>query len=478
MLNWIIKNDWRNLRADRTLWAVAILLGCVIAYGVHNGAAWVNFQKETIQRAMEEESTRLQALRKGIDDANAGRTNPPSFRDPRSPFSVGYTMGGRYAFLPPGPLAPLAVGQSDLLPYYFKVSLRSRDTIIGNDEIENPVHLLSGRFDLAFAIIYLFPLLILALSYNLISSEKEDGTLAMTLSQPVSLRTLAAGKIALRGLFVISVATAISIAAALFSGVNLAAEGALPRFLLWIVAVAAYGAFWFALAVAVNALGRGSSTNAVALAGMWLVFVLLVPALLNVAVKAVHPVPSRVEMIQAMREAGDDVTRTRSKLLAKYLEDHPELVPATKDSAQEFAVRSVAIMEEMERRVQPVLARFETQLAQQQDLVDHYRFLSPAVLMQSALYDLAGTNVFRYKHFAQLTQEFHREWSDHFSPLVARSVKLTPASIDAMPKFAYREEAFPDVLARVGISLAGLLGLAAIAAFAAIRGMRNYPMVG
>jgi len=203
--------------------------------------------------------------------------------------------------MPPAPLAALAVGQSDLLPYYYKISLRSRDTLLGNDEIENPVHLLSGRFDLAFVILYLYPLVILALSYNLISGEKEDGTLAITLSQPVGLRALALGKIGFRGLFVLALATLLSFAGALLSGVNLAAEGVLPRLALWVAVVAAYGAFWFALAVLVNAMGRGSSTNALTLAGLWLVFVLLIPSLLNVGTKAAHPVPSRVEMIQAMR---------------------------------------------------------------------------------------------------------------------------------------------------------------------------------
>lgn len=478
MLGRIVQNDWRNLRADRTLWAVAILLGVVVAYGVHNGAAWVRFQNDALRDALEEESKRLGAIKQGIDDANAGRTSPPSFRDPRNPFSVGYTMGGRYAYMPPASLAPLAVGQSDLLPYYFKVSLRSRDTFLGNDEIENPVHLLSGRFDLVFVVIYLFPLLILALSYNVISGEKEDGTLGMTLSQPVSLRTLVLGKIGFRGLFLITAAAAMSLAAAWLSGVDLNAEGALARFLWWTAGIAAYGAFWFALAIAVNSLGRGSSTNAIALAGAWLTFVLLIPALLNVSVKAIHPVPSRVEMIQAMREAGDDVTRQRSKLLARYLEDHPELAPASKDSTIQFAIRSVATMEEMERRVQPVLSRFETQLAEQQALVDRYRFLSPAVLIQSVLYDLAGTSLFRYQHFVELTEDYHRTWRAHFNPLVSQGVRLTPASIEQMPRFTFREEPFSGVLARVATSLAGLVAVTLIVMLLALRGLRKYPLAG
>jgi len=478
MLMLIAKNDWRNLRADRTLWAVGILLAITIGYGVHNGAVWTRFQAATIREAVEEENTRLAALKQGIEDAESGRSSPPSWRDPRSAFAVGYTTGSRYVVMPPAPLAPLAVGQSDLLPYYFKVSLRSKDTILGNDEIENPVHLLSGKFDLAFVILYLYPLVILALSYNLISAEKEGGTLAMTLSQPVGLRTLALGKIGFRGLFVLALATVLSIAGALFTGVDFAAEGVLARFALWIAVVAAYGGFWFALSIAVNAVSSNSSTNAVALAGLWLGFVLLVPSLLNVSVKSMHPVPSRVEMIQAMRVASDDVTAQRSKLMARYLEDHPELVGASQDAMAKLAVRNVAMMDEIERRIKPVLDRFDGQLNRQQDLVERYRFLSPAILTQGALYDLAGTNTYRYHHFLRLTEQYLGDWREYFHPKMLRTVKLTPPDIDRIPRFQFTEEPLETVAWRVAAGLGGLIALTLFVGIGGLVALRRYPLAG
>jgi hypothetical protein len=71
----------------------------------------------------------------------------------------GSRFGPRYAMLPPAPLTPLAIGQSDLLPYYFKVSTDARETMLAATEIENPQRLLAGRFDLAFVAVFLYPLL-------------------------------------------------------------------------------------------------------------------------------------------------------------------------------------------------------------------------------------------------------------------------------------------------------------------------------
>lgn len=476
---WLIaRHDWRILRADRTLWAIALLLAITIGYGVRNGSAWVEFQRRTIDGALSEERERIGKMQRDIADLNAGRKQAPSWSDPRSPFAAGYTLAARWAVMPPAPLSPLAIGQSDLLPYYFKVSLRSRDTLIGNDEIENPVHLLSGRFDLAFVIIYLYPLVILALGFNLISGDKEDGTLAMTLAQPVRLRTLAAGRILFRGVYVLTLATVLSMAGALLAGVDFAAEGAGVRMLLWTAVVASYGAFWFALAVAVSALGRSSAANGVALAGAWLLLVLLVPSLLNVTIKSLHPVPSRVEMIQAMRVASDEVTAQRSKLMAKYLEDHPELVGASQDTMAKLAVRNVAMMERMEDLVQPVLDRFDRQLKLQQSLVERYRFLSPAILTQAALYDLAGTDALRYQHFTKLVDAFHKEWRSFFFPLMLKSVKLSEQDAAGMPQFWFREESSAAVAARTMEGLAAMTLLAAAIMAAARRWLTGYRIPG
>lgn len=179
--------------------------------------------------------------------------------------------------------------------------------------------------------------------------------------------------------------------------------------ILWIATVVLYGLFWFATTVAVTALGRPSATNAMILAGAWLVLVVLVPSLLNMAATTAYPVPSRVEMIQAMRIASDDATEEGSKLLARYYEDHPEL--ATDDTQQamnDFNLVRVAVNAEVERRVRPVLGRFAQQLFAQRQLTEPMRFLSPAILVQDALNDVAGTGSARHREFVRQVERITR----------------------------------------------------------------------
>ncbi|MBK9170191.1 MAG: DUF3526 domain-containing protein [Bryobacterales bacterium] len=478
MLAPILRNEWRLLRADRTLHLVAALLAILVAYGVYNGSAWVRFQSNALDSAAGEEAGRLAAMKTAIADVEAGRSNPPAFADPRSPSAAGRSLGTRWASMPPTPLAALAIGQSDLYPYYFRVSTQSRLSFAQNDEIEHPVHLLSGRFDLAFVVLFLYPLVILGLSYNMISAEKESGTLAVTLSQPIALRTLAFGKILTRFLLVALLGVALPAAGVLLSGADLSAEGAGMRLLLWIAVVVAYGAFWFAVAALVNAAGASSPANAIALAGLWLLFVVLTPAIVNGGAKLLHPVPSRVEMIQAMRDAGRQAAAQRSELLAAYLEDHPEFTVSRDGAMADFATIGIVTAQATERAMQPVLERFEKQLDAQQALVDRYRFLSPAILAQAALNDIAGTGVHRYRHFQQLADAFHERWRQYFIPRVMKREVLAPPDVDQFPAWTFEEESLAAVLSRTAASLAGLIVLSVLCFAGAAVALNRYRVAG
>ena len=56
------------------------------------------------------------------------------------------------------------------------------------------------------------------LSYNLLSQEKEQGTLALTMAQPVSLARLVVGKIIARGGALLSLTGVVTLAGLMISG--------------------------------------------------------------------------------------------------------------------------------------------------------------------------------------------------------------------------------------------------------------------
>jgi ABC-2 type transport system permease protein len=442
-----------------------------------NGARWTAFQRRALSEAEAEERRRYAQMTEQIAALERAGSPVASFGDPRNPTQFGSRFGPRYAMMPPAPLAPLAIGQSDLLPYYFKVSTDARETLIAATEIENPQRLLTGRFDLAFVIVFLYPLLILAITYSLLSSEREEGTLALAASQPVTLGALAAGKVALRALLLVGAVVGFSLVALLASGVSLTASGAPLRLAIWVAVVALYGFLWFALSLLVVSFGRPSPTNATLLATTWLLLVVMLPSLFNLVATTLYPVPSRVEMIQAVRVASDQASSAGSTLLARYYEDHPELATGGAEQAMnDFNVIRLAVDEDVARRARPVVERHERQLARQQALIDRLRFLSPAVLMQDVLNDLAGTGAARHHHFLAQVDRFHASWRGFIAPMILQKARVT--SLDNVPSFAFAEERAASVVRRISVVVAGLMVPMVCLAWAGLRRLRRYPIVG
>ncbi|MDD2675119.1 MAG: hypothetical protein PHF81_09585 [Flavobacterium sp.] len=67
------------------------------------------------------------------------------------------------------PVNSLAIGQRDVNPSIQSVTIRGLEGQKYDAELNNPNNLLLGNIDFSFVLIYLFPLLIIAFSYNLIS---------------------------------------------------------------------------------------------------------------------------------------------------------------------------------------------------------------------------------------------------------------------------------------------------------------------
>lgn len=445
----LVRFEWQLLSGDRTPWIMVILFGAMMLYGAWNGLSWTRFQQGTIADVSTEETGRLNKLRATIDQRAAGDTTARI-----APVgALGATGAVRYAILPPAPLAPLAVGSSDLFPYYTKVSLRSKQSFIINDEIENPHNLLAGRFDLAFAIVFVLPLLILALTYNLVSAEREQGTMALMLSQPVPARRVLLLKLAVRAGFVLALTVVLTLAVVVSAGVSITAPETLPRLLLWLGVVVAYSAFWIAAAIAVNALGRSSATNALALLGVWLTVVVVIPSLVAATVTTFYPAPSRVALTTELRRVSDQAAAQGDTAVSQFLADHPEMAQLGALSSRNAWGRTIALQERTEDAMRPTYQAFDAALEAQRAAADRFRVLSPAILVQDALHDLAGRGVNRYQHYAAQVDTFHQQWQQFFFRRVFAEATMTPQDFAAMPQFTYRDETISALGGRVLVAL-------------------------
>ena len=477
----VFVHETRVLLADRTLWLTSALLIGLLGYALYNGVAATQAREALSASILKKQADQQRDNINLLARIMAGKARPEPFSNPADPASVGSSMGGRYAVLPATVLSPFAIGQSDMFSHYYQVTYRSKLNFIYDTEIENPWNLLSGHFDLAFVLIYLLPLIIFALSYNLLSSEREQGTLRMLLSQPLGLPTLVLAKLAVRAIALIGLALAIPILALLLTESVTLNATALTALFCWATLVTLYGLFWFGLASSVNALGRSSASNALMLIGSWVLLVLVMPVLLNLFVGTVSPAPSRTELATRARLITIDSLNKYNKLLStdyRYTQEPDVLMP--KNGKIEVPPRrqgAYLMQRDMDAQIQPELDKFDAQLAAQQVLVDRYSLLSPAIVAHEGMSSLAGNGSRRYLEFQRQVGDFHQSWKQYFEPRMLEGTAITEADFKQMPSFSWNESTLDSLLSETLIRLIQLLGLtAALALFTAWR-VRRYAIV-
>ena len=418
--------EWKNLRRDRVFWLALTLFAGLVLFAAISSKRFIERESQRQAAAVQAEQTRFDELRAKL---------------PADTLRVGQELLPRVAHLPSTPLAPVSLGQREVLPQTIKLTTRPQTHEGASVDASSAA---TGPFDLAFILVFLLPLLVIGASFDLLSREREQGTLALVLSQPVSLATFMIGKAATRMLVLLGVTLALSLGGALLSGARLTGEHALTALALFVLLALGYTLFWFALALLVNAYGRSSAANALTLMVLWLGLVVVVPGLASVAVDTAATGPSRTELVTASRDAA----RETDQRLKQAEGNHGKAVRAPEDV--------LALEREFETEVAPVLRAFNERRRTEQHLIDRLRFLSPALLVNEGLTDVSGSGASRHRHFGREVDKFHLELRSFFEARLRRGDTLSAADYDAMPRFQWVEPAVGPTVSRVGTAVVAL----------------------
>lgn len=470
MLKPLLRQDLRLLWRERSLMIVLALTLTSVFYAAFSGSAWKARQLEELAAAKSEQAVALERELEQLQGLTSGELSL------KQAAAAGLPNTAKTAFIqPPGPLAELSIGSSDLRPREANISALGRaDDMFRFYEIDNPALLALGRFDLAFVVVYLLPLLILGLTYSVLSSDRESGALDLLLAQPVTAGQLAWARVGLRTALV----TTTLIAGGILAWAMFSTESAPPqvwlRLLMWFVAIAIYAAFWASLAALVAARNRNSDSNALALLIAWVVITLLLPALVSIIAQTLNPTPSRMEYITAARAAENEANAKGQQLLKGYLMDHPEIEAVDGGSVAPFIKTFVLVQQQVAAATAPITQEFETKLEAQQRIANTLSYLSPASLTQRVLSELAGTSLDRQRQFESTAQDLRQTWFEALEEPLIAGRRLTINEFKDLPRPDFVEIPLGTVTRTIILPLLLVLMYSVIAASLAIIGFRRF----
>lgn len=375
------------------------------------------------------------------------------------------------AVLAPGPLADFSPGVTDVHPFTSRVSLwRSVDRLFGNYQFQSPNEIRAGRIDLAFAVLFVMPLLMIALTFGALSRDRDSGRLGLLLSHPVSVRELVRSKLLVRlgAVFAILVA---ALLAGLFIGAGGIPDGErLGRFGLWSLASSGYFAFWAGALYWFVSFNRKSETTALMMIGFWVLNGLVGPAVLAAAAQLIYPAPSQLAFLSTAREVSNEAYRSRADVMQGMLLDHPELT-VENYTIPEYIRVSYLVNETVDRAVQPVLEEFEAVQDRRQSFLSLVQYAAPAALAMRSLNEISGTDLARQVRFEREVRNYKGAIARHVEARVLAGERLTLAEVDAVPRYSFRERDLGAVGRSVLFPVGYLFGLGMVAATLARRNL-------
>ncbi|MCI4592521.1 ABC transporter permease [Sphingobium sp. BYY-5] len=401
-------------------------------------------------------------------------------RDPTDAFGYMNYFLVTHAVKPPLPLAGLATGQADLQPSHIRIDFNKifPDTAfdLGN------LHALDlGSFDLAFVLIYLVPLGLIAIGASRLTGEQDSGVLRMIAAQPVTLRRVALAKAS---------ALAIVSLVAIVGGMLLALliAGSLGSLVILGVAllVAMWVLFWVALTLLAASFWRGTVGSVVMLVLGWAVLTVLAPTIAALAVRTALPAPSRIAYIDRSRAAMDafyrDETAVHAAWLGRFPHDESRSTEMLKSPEVKRFARDAFYRDALKSDRETFVAR-DLAVA---GATDWQRLMSPAMMLDGTLQAAAGNDVRHQLAFVAAADAYDERLRRWFEPLALTNAadphrscpdcpgRLNFTRYDDVPRFVPA----PDhgaVMRAIGFGLLYLASVTALTIIWAVRRLHVWP---
>jgi ABC-2 type transport system permease protein len=320
----------------------------------------------------------------------------------------------------PDHLTALSIGQRDVHASIQSVTIRNLEGQKYDTDLNNPANLQSGNLDLGFVIIYLFPLLIIAFTYDLLSEEKETGTWRLVAIQSTSIYRYLLYKLSIRALLLYGVLfTLFAIAIPLLS---LPVNEALVAF---IVLSILYLAFWLVLCFWIISFQRHSSFNVLSLLSLWVVLAILLPASVNNFLANKYPVPEALSTMVKQRDGYHEKWDMEKEVtMDKFYIHYPQYKKYTLPE-EEFSWLWYYAMQQMgDDDARQQSQEMREKIMQREQASRSLALAIPTMHTQLLFNDLARSSLNNHLEFLDRTYEFHERMRLYFYPKIFENVSV------------------------------------------------------
>ena len=395
--------EWKHF--IRSPFKVVALVLFVLAslYGLHNGASLYHDQIAEIQRINESIDEERQKYNDFYDEGKKGPEDRP-WIDLTTPFwAIWYN--GVYHFKTPSPAQVYSIGQAEQYGFYKRVTFwASPYDADMTKEIANPERLQIGTLDFTFALLFLLPLLLLILLYNLKSLEVEQGFLPLIEVQTASNNVWLLSRTTFYVGLLFAVIIGLLLYGAILTDVFSLAGAAFRQMLFYSFL---YLIFWSLINYFILRSGTSIMGNTLKMVGIWMLFAIIIPAAVHQWISIEKPANLMMDFIDANRDEQEKLFQQPDSVLqAKLGAMYPEIMDSrvARDSSKHTQAMSNSASALANKLVKESIELLEADADAKNGLIRSTLWFNPVTFFQNQFNRITQTHYDDYQNYRDKIQ--------------------------------------------------------------------------
>ena len=378
---------------------IAILLFVIAGvYGLHNGAKLFQGQKAEVEKIEQRVAEERQKIIDEHYKTGVLISEERPWIDYSTPFWAIW-FSSTYHFKNPSPAMVYSIGQSEQYGFYKRVTFWASpyDEDLA-EEFANPERLQTGTLDFSFALLFLMPLVLLVLLYNLQSTETEQGFMPLIKVQNPSVSAWLFSRVSFYVLLMVLVTWSLLFYGAMLTPVFEEANTAFGQMLFYTLI---YLLFWSALYFIILTRSRSILGNTLQMSAVYLLFAFIVPATVHQLLSIRQPANMMTELIDVRDQQKELFSEPDSVFQAELNALFPEIVssPVYQDSTQVALARdrsAAALVNELKKAsIEPIEKENQAKNA----FITSTFWFNPVSFFQNRCNAIAGTHFDDYQGY-------------------------------------------------------------------------------
>jgi len=390
--------EWKHfIRSPYKVIAIFLFILASV-YGIHNSVSLYQTQINEIAKIEERLSEERQEFIKKHLAGDLSTNQNNNSRDYTSPYWA-LRQFPLYHFKKPSPSMVFSIGQSEQYGFYKRITFNSSpyDNDL-SEEIANPERLQIGTFDFSFALLFLLPLILMILVFNIKSNEIEQGFMSLIEVQVLSKNSWIVARVGFYSFLALLISYGLILYGSLLMTSLQPIKTAMVPMMLYTFF---YILFWSTLFLFIIIKNKNLLSIILKMSFSFILFVFVTPGIVHQLLSINYPVNLMTDLIDVRDQRQElygkphDAINSQLKIIYPQIENGSIM----NDSLKVKAALSQSIPALVNSLKKNKIGIVENEIQSKIEFVNKFNIINPIVFFQNRINFLSETHYDNYKAY-------------------------------------------------------------------------------